>query len=676
MNFTRVFVFNLCLLSCIGASAKEVRYDLFIDQKMVSPAGKSVIGYTINGTIPGPVLEFEEGDVAVIRVHNQLKNEDTSIHWHGLLLPNPQDGVPDVTTPSITPGSSHEFRFSLRHAGTYWYHSHTHLQEQLGVYGSIVVHPKRGKTKYREYVLQFSDWTNESPDAVMKSLMRGSEWPSIKKGTAQSIGGAWKAGVLGDYFDREKSRMMPMDVSDVAYDAFLTNGKPMERLLARGGETVKLRLINSGASTYFYMDWAGGPMTIVAADGIDVQPVKVNRLFVGMAETYDVLVTLPESGVYEFKATAQDGSGETTALIGEGVGKILAKTPPPPDLYSMDSMLDMALMDADEAVEMERPAAPYELLKSVRPSTIRSSKAPRKVTLHLTGDMERYQWSFNGKTMAEDSTIPVKKGEVIQFEFVNDTMMHHPLHLHGHFFRVLNRHGRYSPLKHTVDLPPMAKRVIEFEANEEGDWLFHCHLLYHMMAGMSRVVTYEGYQSNLPSSNHGHSDGKNFGEHAHDMWGFWGEASWMTHRYEGDMMWRKRHNDFKLFWDGDWEEWDELRAGFHYDRYLNEHLLIGGGIAYDGEKDTPAIAYAAVTYRLPYRIWSVLSVDSTGNARIELSKDWRLTPRWFLNTDFTYDTDTGLEASVGLEYYFREPLSFAVQYHSEDGLGAGVIWRF
>ena len=493
-HFSIYLIIALLLLGQY-ARARTVDYALTISESSLVLAGKERRALTINGGIPGPTLHFRQGDVARIVVHNRLSSEETSIHWHGLLVPNAQDGVPYLTTPPIEPGSSHTFQFPLTHAGTYWYHSHTGLQEQRGVYGAIVVAPKGGERVRadRDHVLVLSDWTNENPKEVMRTLMRGSEWYGIEKGNAQSILGAAQAGALGDYFAREKSRMAPMDVSDVAYDAFLINGKQTSTLKARPGERIRLRLINAGASTYFYVHSATGDLSIVAADGPSVRPASVDRLLIGMAETYDVIVTVPSSGSWEVRATAQDNSGHASVFLGEG-NRHAADTLPSPNLYSMDHMLAAAMGDDDAGMGMdsmnERPNAPYSRLRATRSTSIPNKHPRREMTLRLTGDMTRYLWSFDGKTLAEDSTIAVEKGEVLRLKLINDTMMHHPLHLHGHFFRLLNGHGDHAPLKHTVDVPPMGTREIEFLANEKGDWFFHCHLLYHMDAGMARVFSY------------------------------------------------------------------------------------------------------------------------------------------------------------------------------------------
>jgi FtsP/CotA-like multicopper oxidase with cupredoxin domain len=488
--------FLFLLLTLIPLHAKVVEYELTVAEEDWAPAGmKPIRALTVNGGLPGPTLRFRVGDTARVTVHNRLRHEETSVHWHGLLLPNAQDGVPRLNTPPIKPGTSHVFEFPLKHAGTYWYHSHTGLQEQRGVYGSIVVEPRNGEPirADAEHVLVLSDWTRENPYEVMRTLMTGTDWYAIRKGNAQSISGAAKAGALGDYFQRERSRMAPMDVSDVAYDAFLVNGQRQIDLAGKPGQKIRLRVINAAASSYFYLGSSAGKMQVVAADGPPVSPVKMDRILMGMAETYDIIVTVPKSGKWEFRATAQDGSGHASAFFGNGELHP-AQDPPKPNLYSMDHMLAGALeaMDGDGGMDTERPAAPYRMLRSPQITTLPKAAPRRTMELRLTGDMERYIWAINGKTAREDAVIKVTRGEVLRLVLVNDTMMHHPMHLHGHFFRVIDGDDdTRAPLKHTIDVPPMGRRTIEFLADEYGDWLLHCHLLYHMHAGMTRVFSYD-----------------------------------------------------------------------------------------------------------------------------------------------------------------------------------------
>ncbi len=659
-----------------------VEYDLTIAEQTVSPAGTPVRGFTINGGIPGPTLRFKEGDWARIRVHNQLKDKETSTHWHGLLLPNKEDGVPHVTTPPILPGQTHTFEFQLRHSGTYWYHSHTHLQEQNGVFGSIVVTPRGGEPVQadREQVLVLSDWTNTDPHEVMRTLMRGSDYFGLMRGNAQSLLGAAQRGMLKEYFQREWDRMMPMDVSDVGYAAFLINGKRSTQIEGKPGERVRLRVINAGAATYFYLNSSTGPMTIVAADGPPVQPVKVDRLLMAIAETYDVIVTLPAIGQYELRATAVDGSGHVSAFIGSGE-RHPAIDPPKVNLYQMDEMLNLALEEQEDdplaSLNLPRPGSPYRVLRAVNDTSLPAKLPRRKITLHLTGDMSRYVWSFDGKTIAEKPFITIKRGEVIELELINDTMMHHPIHLHGHFFRLLMGQGKYSPLKHTVDVPPMTKRTVEFEANEHHDWMFHCHILYHMMSGMARVFRYEGdppvMEHESMSMHHA-----GLGEHAHDMSYVWGAASVQSHMSDGLITLMHPKNDLLLSWEVGWEGVDdtEYEVDALYQRYFNPNFQAFAGARLTNDGDAENRAVAGINYRLPLMLWAAASIDSEGDARLTLSKRLQLTPRLGLFGRVEYDTNTQYEWTAGADFTLTRRTSLITQYHSQFGFGAGVLIRF
>lgn len=670
----------------LPARAALVEYDLAIEETRWSPDAslRPVRALTINGGIPGPTLRFREGDVARIRVHNRLKREETSIHWHGLLLPNAQDGVPHVTTPPIQPGTTHTFEFELRHAGTYWYHSHTGLQEQSGVYGSIVVEPRGGIGERADHdeVIVLSDWTLERPNEVMRTLMSGNEWYEFKKGSIQSVTGAAKAGELKSFWEREKSRMPAMDISDVAYDAFLANGKREHSSAARNGDTVRLRFINAGASTYFYLQSATGPLRIVAADGPSVKPILVNRLLVGMAETYDVLVDVPPSGRWELRATAQDGSGYASAWLGQGE-EHHAPEIPRPNLYNMDDHL-LAALEEDEveipttdaaalAAEPERPLSPYARLRSTGSTRLDASLPRRTLELRLTGDMERYVWSFNGKTMAEDGVIQIKRGEVLRLELINDTMMHHPLHLHGHFFRVVDdRDLADAPLKHTLDVPPMGKRTIEFKANESGDWLFHCHLLYHMHMGMARVFSYE---------EQGPDHVPDFGEHDDDPFYFMASGSFQSHMSMGMAMFMNARNDYYAMWDLGWHDHFDFDH-VHYEvdlawrRYIDPNFSTVLGARLTNEHDAVDRAFGGVEYRLPYLIDSFAQVDSEGDFRFGLGKSLRITDRLSIFGEVEYDTGSEWEWSAGAEYLLTKQLSLISEYHSEHGIGGGLSFRF
>ena len=662
------------------SESRVVTYELTVSEITWSPAGRPVKALALNGGIPGPTLEFQEGDLARITVHNGLEGEEASIHWHGLLLPNEMDGVPYLTTPPIQPGASHEFEFELRQSGTYWYHSHTGLQEQRGVYGAIVIHPREPDVQVdREHVVVLSDWTNQHPDEVMRTLMRSSEWYSQKKGTTQSLYGAFRRGQLGQFFDRERTRMQPMDVSDVAYDAFLANGEVRDALPGEPGERVLLRIVNAGASSYFHVTSAAGPLTIVGADGIRVKPVQVQRLLMGMAETYDVIVTMPDDGAaIEVRATAQDVSGHASVILGSGPVRE-ASDPRRPDLYSMGDTVTAGIESVHpergmDAATADRPFAPYALLEAVEPTTLvhtpEEEAQVRKITMRLTGDMRRYRWGFDDKTLAEDMVVWVEKGEVLRIELVNDTMMHHPLHLHGHFFRVLNGKGDRSPLKHTVDVPPMGKRVIEWVANEEGgDWFFHCHLLYHMDAGMARVFSYRGRgPRHVPQV-----DPKLLNPTFVFV-----NASIQSHMTMGRAVVMRDREDFLLRWDLglDADEHEDREIDLAWSHYFDQNLATILGYRFTNVHGAADRAFAGVRYRLPYLVQSEWTFDDRGDLRAAIEKEYMLTTRASLFGSAEYDTNTYGEYEVGLGWTLSQRIGLIGGYHSDHGVGIGLSLSF
>lgn len=713
----KTITYLFLLLSLSGAQARVVEYELNIARQDFSPGNtlRSVKALTVNGGIPGPTLRFKEGDTARIRVNNHLEGEETSVHWHGIILPVAQDGVPGVTTPPIKAGGYHDFEFKLLHSGTYWYHSHTGLQEQRGVYGSIVVDPAGGEPVRadRDHVVVLSDWTLESPDEVMRSLRRGSDWYELKKGSIQSVAGAIKAGSLKEFFERERSRMPAMDISDVAYDAFLANGKPSVYLPGKPGETVRLRFINAAASTYFYLQSATGPLKIVAADGPPVRPFLVNRLLTGMAETYDVIVKIPPSGKWEVRATSQDGSGHASVFLGDGELHPAAEIPRP-DNYNMDSHLmaamdemDMADMDmsGSEPMEMkeaeaERPLPPYSKLRALEPTDFPRLLPRRTLEMRLTGDMERYIWSFNNKTFAEDGMIPIKEGEVIRLEFINDTMMHHPIHLHGHFFRVLSGQGKYAPMKHTIDVPPMGKRTVEFHADNHGDWLLHCHLLYHMHAGMTRIFAYQDKNWQPPTQGKlkpgtdqictdeccvpvskrtagttaGHMP--HGGGHEHDPVFAFLDGSLQTHMSEGMLTLMNSRNDLFASWETGYRDETEYEIDIGWKRYFNPNFSTVLGWRFTNHHGEEDRAFAGVEYRLPYLIDSSAQIDSEGDIRIGLRKSLQITDRLNIFAEARYDTFSDGEWSTGATYMLNKQLSLISQYHSDYGFGGGLQFRF
>ncbi len=493
-------ILTLLLILSSSSWAAERVYELTIDTMSVNFSGEPAEAMAINQSIPGPKLTFNVGDTAVITVNNRLEG-DASIHWHGLLLPQDQDGVPYITYFPIKPGESFTYRFPITHAGTYWYHSHTNIDEQRGQYGSIVVYPEEEDKQYDfDEVIQLSDWTDEDPRQVLNNLKKSGDWYAYQKNSVVSLKGYLDRDSFDAWLGNRWQRMEGMDVSDVAYNAFLANGKQQLQLLpeAKAGDTVRLRIINSAASSYFSLEQSAAPFTVIAADGIDVLPINVNKIRIGMAETYDVAVTLPDSGALTIHANNIDGSGYAAITLGSGK-TVAAPLPTQPDLYqAMDHSGHGGHQQHGDhhAMHNKGPAdlLSYALLKTKEPVTY--SGPVREVQLDLTGDMENYNWSFNNVILSNADKIKINRGEVVRFVFNNTTMMRHPLHLHGHFFKVLSGNGDRDAIKHTVDVGPMETVTIEFAADTEKDWLFHCHNLYHAKTGMARVVRYSDYQGN------------------------------------------------------------------------------------------------------------------------------------------------------------------------------------
>ena len=669
ISFIFFFLFGIPVSSVF---AGIVEYDLDINFKTINISGKSSKAMAINNSIPGPTLRFREGDTARISIKNSM-NVETSIHWHGLLLPYRQDGVPYLTNPPIEPGKTNVFEFPIKQSGTYWFHSHTGLQEQRGVYGSIVITPKEGErvSSDQDKVIVLSDWTDENPDEVLRTLKSGNDFYSIKKGTMQNLFGAAKRNALSDMAKRSSMRMPPMDISDVAYDAFLVNGKKEMEIPAKSGEKVRLRFINSATASYFYLQFAGGPVEIVSADGKDVQPVKVDRLLMAIAETYDLIVTVPKNGSYEFRATAQDGSGHSSIFIGNGK-RIFAPNVPKPNLYkmkmsmkkSMDKKMGMGTMPPMN----QRPLSPYKKLRSIGKSILPKQNPKREIVLTLTGDMERYIWSMDGETLSADNMIRIRHGENVRIVLINKTMMHHPMHLHGHFFRVINGQGDYSPLKHTVDVPPLATQIIEFEASEYNDWFFHCHILYHAKSGMARVVSYEDTELDLDLKKIRHNLYK-------DTWYGNTIGTAQSHMTDGLAVLSNSKNILSTTWQVGWQRVDktDFDVELAYDRYFNRFLNLYAGINLVNEYERGIFG---IRYLLPFNIESTFRIDSAGELRIELGQSLQLTDRIMVFGNAEYDTESREEWLLGGKYILSKNVSMIGQYHSDFGAGAGIEFRY
>jgi FtsP/CotA-like multicopper oxidase with cupredoxin domain len=709
-----------------SASIGVVRYDLYISDTTVNYTGKSRPAMAINGSIPAPVLYFTEGDTAEIYVHNNMHME-TSIHWHGLILPNRYDGVSYLTTAPIKAGETHLYRFPIVQSGTYWYHSHTMLQQQSGMYGAIVIH-KKNAPEEKEYTMLLSDWTDDKPYEVDRRLHNASDWFAIRKNSVQSYGEAFKAGHFKTKLTNEWKRMLAMDVSDVYYDQVMINGKRFdEQPQFKGGDKVRLHIVNGSSSTYFWLNYAGKDITVVANDGMDVEPVVVDRLIVGVAETYDVVVTIPFDMKYEFLATSEDRTQSTSLFLGSGIQMSAKHLERLKYFEGMQMMNDMMKMNGDMSKDMEMsnqqmdmntvmypeiytrdkklknevdsnmmmggtfyadiPTLNYGMLRS--PVKTNLPPGPEKVLhFNLTGNMNRYVWSINNKTISESDKILIKKGENVKIILYNGTMMRHPMHLHGHFFRVLNGQGDYAPLKNTLDIMPMETDTLEFAATESGDWFFHCHILYHMMSGMGRIFSYENSPANPEIPNPDKAIKKIYADDRQihpaakvglESNGSDGEVIFSNTRYRLQTEWRigltpehgyESESHFgryfgKMQWLFPYVGWD-----FRYRRMEAPEKNLFGQI---NTKDYRSAFHAGVEYMLPMLVMADASVDTDGRLRFQLSReDVPITKR--LRFNFMANTDK--EYMAGFRYIVTKYFSFSTHYDSDMGVGAGVTFNY
>ena len=494
---------------------------------------------TVNGTVPAPLVRLKEGQQVRLSVTNNL-DEDTSIHWHGLLLPFEMDGVPGVSFPGIKPGETFNYEFRVRQAGTYWYHSHSGLQEQMGHYGPIVIDPAgEDPVKYdREHVIVLSDYSFMHPHEIFRKLKAHAGYFNMQK---QTVAGLLQ-GQDQSFKDRKewsKMLMDPTDVLDVTGSTytFLINGHgPKDNWtgLFTPGERVRLRFVNAGAMTIFNVRIPGLKLSVVQTDGQNVVPVDVEEFQIAPAETYDVVVQPTADQAYTLVAEAADRSGMGRATLAPRLG-MTAPVPPlrkRPLLNMRDMGMDHSAMPGMEGMEMDhsgmsmldprnapqvklgpgvqmispmpadRTGDPGQGLEDVGHKVLRlkdlvsldpnpDPRPPsRELEIHLTGNMERFMWAFDGVSYSHlKDPIPFRYNERVRVVLVNDSMMAHPIHLHGHFFEVVTGNPGRHPRKHTVNVLPGGKVAFDFTADERGDWAFHCHLLYHMHAGMFNVVT-------------------------------------------------------------------------------------------------------------------------------------------------------------------------------------------
>jgi CopA family copper-resistance protein len=545
---------------------KGTDFQLEIGPAPLNITGRPRVATGINGSVPAPILRWREGDAVTLAVTNRLA-EASSIHWHGVRTPAPMDGVPGLSFPGIAPGETFLYRFPVHQSGTYWYHSHTHFQEQTGLYGAIVIEPKGGYAQPfdRDYVVLLSDWSDEDPDAIVSNLKFQSDYYNYGQRTlgtfVKDVEQKGLDATVSDRLEWGKMRMSPTDILDVtgATYTYLVNGQPPAAnwtALFRPGERVRLRFINGSSMSIFDVRIPDLPMMIVQADGNDVEPVTVDEFRITVAETYDVIVQPKADRAYTIFAQAEDRSGFARGTLAPRPG--MAAAIPPMDPRPLRTMADMGIggmdhggvngmdmgkgsmpgMDHGSMPGMDHPAMghgsmpgmsgmqpdpaaqklagsvgvdnvagmpteqlnspgegfpagrrvlTYADLRAIRPGD--DPRLPsREITLHLTGNMERFIWGFDGKKFSEAEPIVLQRGERVRFVLINDTMMEHPIHLHGLWSELENGHGEYRPYKHTINVKPGEKLSYLVSADTPGRWAYHCHLLYHMETGMFREV--------------------------------------------------------------------------------------------------------------------------------------------------------------------------------------------
>ena len=507
-------------------------YDLSVDNIVIDTGGfrKKGIGY--NGASPGPVLRFTEGEDVTINVTNNL-DETTSVHWHGLILPYQQDGVPTISYDGIAPGQTFTYKFPIVQSGTYWFHSHSGFQEPDGAYGAIVIKPKKREPfRYdREYVVQLTDKHPHPGGRIMRNLKMMSDYYNRQQQTVgEFFDDAAKDGfgaTLNNRMAWGEMRMMPADVEDLQGFTPLINGKAASQNwtgLFKPDERIRLRFINSSAMTYFDIRIPGLKMTVVNADGNNVQPVQVDEFRIAVAETYDVIVLPKEDKAYTIFAASMGRSafGRGTLAPRQGMTAAVPELKKRPLLTMADMGMahegmagmghsKMTGMDHSKMSGMGAKADPfyapgsglapkaanggkflsYADLKTQKP-LYEHRKPTREIELRLTGNMERYIWSINGKKYQDDEELRLTYGERVRFKFINETMMSHPMHLHGMWSILDTGAGKWNPVKHTVSVAPGTTVYTETEVDAAGQWAFHCHLSYHAASGMFRRVVVEG----------------------------------------------------------------------------------------------------------------------------------------------------------------------------------------
>jgi FtsP/CotA-like multicopper oxidase with cupredoxin domain len=637
------------------------------------------------------------------------------------------------------------------------------------MYGNFIMHKRADDKTLRKGIddlpsvpIVLSEWINLKPENVQRMLHSANDWFAIKKGATQSYTEAIANGHFKTKLTNEWKRMLAMDVSDVYYERVLMNGNHITDLKSidgkplKAGDKVRLRISNGGASSYFWLRYAGGKMTVVASDGNDVEPVEVDRLIIAVSETYDVVVTIPENGkAFEFMATTEDRTQSASYFIGNGEKQFVGKLPTLKYFEGMKMMNDMMKMNGDlddmgmdmslqqmdmnvvmypeitgeekkkgkkethnnHSTEQEKHTehehhnhsmttdeAPnrydanrlsdivtlnYAMLKSPNNTTLPKDAPVKELKFILTGNMNRYVWSMDNRILAETDKIPVKKGEVLRITIYNNSMMRHPMHLHGFDFRLLNGQGDNAPMKNIIDIMPMETNTIEFLANEEGDWFFHCHILYHMMSGINRVFAVDDYQNPyLPNKEKAYRKL----QREHNMPHFMAQSDFATNGIDGEAMLMNARYSLGTEWRLGYNDIHGYEVETHLGRYIGKMQWLMPFVGFDwryrkmgmhgqeknlfgqvNKKDNRTAVSLGVMYTLPMLINAQAEVYHDGIFRVSLMReDIPVSPR--LRAGFMVNTD--LEYMADLRYILTRHIGIRTHYDSDMGFGVGVSLNY
>ncbi len=727
-------LFMVIAVSLQTLAQKVVRYDIHLKDTTVNFTGKSKRAIAANGQIPMPTITFTQGDTAEIVVYNEM-DEETSLHWHGLMLPNKEDGVPYLTQMPIPPHSVYTYRFPIIQHGTHWYHSHTGLQEQIGMYGSMILLKKENDPTFRKGIddlptlpVIISEWTDYKPENIHRMLHNATDWFAIRKGSTQSYAEAIKEGHFTTKVVNEFKRMLAMDVSDVYYDKFLINGAPVSYFgKFKAGDKVRLRISNAGASTYFWLNYGGGKITVVANDGNDVEPREVDRLIIAVSETYDVVLTIPEDNkAFEFTATSEDRIGFASLFLGEG-DKVLANRLPRlnyfegmkmmNEMMKMNGRLDdmdmnMSLNKMDMNVVMYREISPtvekgmqkysagqrskiktlnYAMLRSPEVTTLPKDAPAKELRFELTGNMNRYVWSMDNRVVSETDRILIKKGENVRMIIYNGSMMRHPMHLHGHDFRVLNGQGDHAPMKNIIDIMPMETDTLEFNANYEGDWYFHCHILYHMMSGMGRIFSYQNQSPNPLITNPAYARRKLYADDR--MPHLMAENDFATNGNDGMLMLQNTRWSIGTEWRLGYNKMHGYETETHIGRFIGRMQWFMPFVGFDwrhrhagpmnyiernifkqyNTKDNRVQMSLGFNYVLPMLTTFQAEIFGTGYVRLQLMREdiplaKRLRGSFMINSDKEY--------MAGIRYILTRNTGLGFHYDSDMGYGVGLVLNY